>query len=235
MLLKNDEKLAEHIRAAREEEFRQRTCDWITEQLKSSVVVDDKDQSPTNVERQMGRALPVERVEVIFKKLNPNLLFTPHVDDDGVLKNPSKKVMWFVHPDGTRDKIMIYENGLIPEHSIMNSVIQETILPEVSSPDKKFVLDRKDLTKHEVVPFKLDENGAVRQEGNIIWDDTTPLVGMQRVETVWSERVRGYRTMAAILVLAGHITAHQAETAFGNDNRLEWARAMGRSNEPLPW
>jgi hypothetical protein len=227
-MLVNDSSLqAKHNTMTQAEQARDNVLSWVREHLKDSVYVADNATSPTNVERQMGRALPVAEVERRLLKLNSNFRFENHPH------NKTKKVMYYVRPSGEKQMIMPYENGLIPEHSIMGAVIKETLEPTVAQ--STFHIDRKSLTKHEVIPHEFDENGNLKKLGDVVWDDTVPILGMKREKIPWCETVRGYRTMLVILVHAGYITTTQAEQAFGSVNRPEWQKHMGKKDHKLPW
>lgn len=130
---------------------------------------------------------------------------------------------------------MLYEKGIIPERSWMQAVIKESLSPEIFDPNKRFHIDRKDLTKHEIIPAKFAPDGTLLQEPDVIFDDTEPIVGMERRKIPYCEKIRGWRTMLAILVSAEVITPHQAETTFGADNTPEWAAKMGRAPVTRPW
>jgi len=226
-MLIGDSSLQErHNTMTQAEEARANILTWVKDQLKDSVYVADDTVSPTNAERQMGRPLPAVEVERRLLKLNHNLRFEHHP------YNKTKKVMYYVRADGTKQTIMPYENGIIPEHSIMGAVIKETLDPAVAQ--NKFHIDRGSLPKHEIRPHEISEQGDVKL-GDVIWDDTVPLLGMKREKIPWCERIRGYRTMLVILVHAGYITATQAEQAFGSVNRPEWQKHMGKKDHKLPW
>lgn len=227
MLVKDESVNARHADMGAAEAERAKTLAWLQEQTKDSIYVSDDDNSPTNFERQLGTPLHHSVVETKLKKLNHHLFFEAHPF------NNTKRIMLKELPNGTNRKIMVYEAGMIPEHSIMQAVIKETLHPDVVR--SKFHIDRKDLTKHEIKPHEFNEDGTLRELGEVIWDDTVPQVGIERTKIPWAERVRGYRTMLMILVHAGAITRHQAEKEFGSANRAEWAGHMGKREKTTPW
>lgn len=230
MLILNEQQLAEHDRTAKAEQERDKTAKWLRKQLETAVYIENSGNDPTNFEKRMGRALPVGEVEKRLKRLIPQLEFEHTI-------NPFKKYLIFVKPDGTREKLMVYESGragLIPEHSIMQPVIKEDLDPAVV--ESRFHLDRKDLPKHEIRPHEFNkETGELKKLGGVEFDDREALPGMKRTRTAWSEAIRGYRTMAAFLVASGYLTPTQAEAAFGNSNTPEWASKMGRRGSETPW
>lgn len=227
MLVKDEATSARHVVMTEAEAERDQKLQWVLKQTEHAAFVRDDDTSPTNLERQLGRPLPDHVVEAKLRKINPQLRFEVHP------YNPSKKIMFRSLPDGTQQKLMIYESGIIPEHSVMQAVIKEALHPDVLR--GRFHIDRKDLTKHEVRPHEFNEDGTLKQLGDVVWDDTQPQVGMQRTKIPWAERIRGYRTMLAILVHADAITRFDAEKEFGSANRAEWAAHMGRRDKETPW
>jgi len=226
MLVKDSVVLEKHDRLTAAEQARSEVHDWLKNQLETSVYVSDDKTSPANFERQLGLPLSTREVERRLRLLNTKLLFEAH-------PNPTKKAMYFLQADGTKQYIMPYENGLIPERSVLQVVEKETLDPAVVL--GKMHIDRGSLTKHEIRPPEFNEDGTVRHPGDVIWDNTEPILGMRRDNIPWCEKVRGYRTMLVILVHAGLITVTQAETAFGSDNRPEWQHKMGKKEHKLPW
>lgn len=231
MLVKDSEKVAQHAEMLAAEKERQRTYDWLKDQLRTAVYIDESGNDRTNAGRQLGRALLVGDVEKRLKKLVPRLRFE-------FTLNPFKKYMFLEMPSGECEKLMLYESGRkgpIPEHSIMQKVIKEDLNPDVVGGTKPFHIDRKDLPRHEVRPHEFDEQGRLKRLGEVIWDETEPIVGMQRRAREWNEAVRGYRTMAAMLVKLGLTTPDAVERAFGGADRPEWAHAMGKREKETPW
>jgi len=211
------------------ERQRQETLSWLRRELDPGLHVRQGGTDPTNAERQTGRALSQTEVEKRLTKQIPQLRFLPSA-------NPSKKYVCFLKPDGQLLKLTLCESGLtglIPEHSIMQAVIKEELDPDVVR--GRFHIDRKDLPKHEIVPHEFAEDGTLTKEGGVLWDPTQPIVGMKREKRAWSEVVRGYRTLAAMLVSMGYMTPTQAEIAFGSVNRPEWQKRMGKKDHILPW
>lgn len=230
MLIVDSQKAAEIAESNARAAARQQTFNWIKEQTKDSVYLQDPDRAPTNFEYQMGRALSVHEVERRLKKLCPKLVFenNPY--------NQSKKAMYYILPNGEKQLIMPYENGVIPEHSVLQGVIKETLSPEIVGGgilSRPFHIERADLTKHEVRPHEFDEQGNLTRPGDVIWDETEAQVGMERTRIPWAERIRGWRTMLFILVSAGLITPTQAENAFGSSDRPEWQHRMGKKTQKI--
>lgn len=220
MLVKDEQKSKEHAVVAAREAYRDKLEGWVKEQLKHAVYVRDNDHSPTNLVRQMGRSMSATQVETLLKKLCPRLHF---------LENPNnltKKAMYEQFPDGSLKLIMSYESGTIPEFSVMQPVLYETVDPGVFDP--KHVTARYDLTKHEIRPHEFDEQGNLKRLGGVEFDDTVPLLGMKREIIPWREAIRGWRTMLTILVHSGHITIPDIQRIFGDSSRREWAIKIGK-------
>lgn len=232
MLLKTEDTQIRHTALNEAEAHREQVKNFVLEELKDSVFLKDEDVNPTNAEKQLGAALKAEEVERRLKLLCPKLHFDVIVDINGI--KTGKKMMEFLLPDGNKQKVMVYEDGLIPEHSVMQTVIKETLDPSVVG-GSGFHIDRKDLTKHEIRPHEFDTEGRLTRMGDVTWDDTVPQVGMQRTELPWVEKIRGWRTMLAILIHAKYITIAQAEAQFGVSSRRSWAESTGRRTKTIPW
>lgn len=223
MLVKDEARVNHHALMYEVEKERHARHAWIKEQLENSVYCDGSPEDPTNYEARWGRAMTAEQVEQKLKKLIPDLVFKRY---------PGKtKRKMFLHGR----PLMIYEDGKIPERSIMQAVIRETLDPSVLI--GKFHLDRKDLPKHEVVPHRARPNGDVLFEdlGHVVFDDTETLPGMRRTKVPYREAVRGWRTMCALLVKANLVSFREIEKEFGADTTREWAALTGRRNIQLPW
>lgn len=219
MLIKTPDMIEAHdAETAREAELAKQAA-WVQGQLEDAIFVKDEDNSPTNYARQLGQPLVDSVVEQKLNKVLPYLRFEhhPHIKD--------KKVMYHLHPDGRLEFLMAYERGIIPERSVMQAQVKETLAPAVLAAGKLHI-DRSDLAKHEVRPHEFNADGTLKKLGEVTWDDRDTRPGMARTKIPWFEAKRGYRQMFAMLVAMGHLTRTQAEQAIGGDNRPEWARAM---------
>lgn len=232
MLVKDSAKVAEHQFRGLVEAERAKRQAWVLHQLKDGAVIGNADSDPTNFESRLGKVLPDWQVEAKLRQLEPNLIFE-EVPAPGGGRSTKKKM--FVLRGDKKELLMLYEKGMIPERSWMQAVMKESLDPAILSPDKPFHLDRKDLTKHEIIPAQFAPDGSLLAAPDVQFDDTVPMAGMIRRKMPYNEKIRGWRTMLAILVSAQVLTPHQAETHFGADNTPEWAAKMGRAPITRPW
>lgn len=225
MLIRDEAKQLDHGFLEAAEEKRAGVEAWVKNELANAIFLNDP-YDPTNAAARWGRAMSSDEVEKRIKKLVPDAKF--HVNP----RNLSKKYMTVEN----RGTVLVYENGRIPERSIMSRVLKETMDPSILRKGK-FHIERADLPKHEVVPHVVTANGDVFHEGlgHTIWDPSRPIPGMIRTEIPWSEAIRGWRTMLAKLVKDGLTTPAAAEREFGSDNTPEWAGAMGKRDKSRPW
>lgn len=189
---------------------------WVAEQTANAVYLKDNDLSPANADRQIGQKMFASELELRLKKLSPNLLFEVNPF------NATKKALYHVRRGEGKVFICAYENGVMPEHSIMK--VKEELVRDLSVGVPGAPLNRKDLPKHEFVPG----NGFV-------FDDTVAPLGFKKVLIPWGEYIRGWRTVTIRLVEQKIVTPTQVENIFGADNRPEWARHMGHKDIQLPW
>ncbi len=85
-------------------------------------LVEDKRTSIANRDRQAGRAMTTSRFTELIHKLNMDLVVLPHPRQD------DKACVYLMLPDGTKEFIVVMENGLMPEWSIMGTL--EVRVPE---------------------------------------------------------------------------------------------------------
>lgn len=201
--------------AAREREA-QRLRDWVSQQYSYTLYLDNNDLSPANAERQMGRAMTSADLEVRLKKLVPNLHFERNP------ANATKKAVYLIHPSGKKEFICAYENGFMPEHSVMRTKEEDLPDPSYPAPGIMHHVERKDLPRHEFVPGE-----------GYKFDGVQP--GFKRLRMVWGEAKRGWRTVLIKLVLRGLTTPAAVEAIFGSDDRPEWAGHMGKRPVTTPW
>lgn len=182
-------------------------------EAQNCVYVRDGEVAPADAGRQLGTPLTSADVEArLAKILEPGFVCVDHP------WNETKKLVVRRLPSGTQETICVYERGLMPEHSIMRIKVEE-----IRDVDQKH-LSRADLPKYEISPT-----------GEIIWDPTKPKPGWKRVERLWGEKVRGWRTLLIRLIQARAISLSDAEKYFGSDNRPQWAANTGKQQLLLPW
>lgn len=193
----------------------------------SAKLLDDPDINPTDWERQQGRSMTHEDFEAKLIKLLPQMRFVPHP------KNPTKRVYYIVEPTGVLSQFCIAEAGRVPENSIMDRVYEDVLSPETYRPD--YVLSRKDLPKSEIVPHKFNPDGTLAELGYVDFGKDTLMPGFERKIVAYSEVVRGWRTVLALLIFAGLLTVSDVEREFGVQDKPSWAGVTGRRSKATPW
>lgn len=188
---------------------------WVAEQKANMVLLDEHDLSPANADRQLGKQYTTAEFETRLRRINPNL----HFEDS---PNPTKKRLYFLK-SGKKDFLCLYERGLMPEHSIMQTVYEDIPDPFlIDNPAKG--LDRKDLPAFEQTAGT-EENPI----GEIKWKDPeAPKPGTIRVKRAGREVTRGWRTVLMTIVWHGAASVTAVENMFGSDNRPEWATKLGK-------
>ena len=174
----------------------------------------------TNPEVQKGTALTHEQFEKRLGKLNKNLQFEDHPS------NPTKRCAYLRRPDGL-EYLTVYERGVLPENSVFQEVIKEDLDPMIFS-NPKFVIERADLPKHEVIRPTVDESGNIISVGDVLFDERDPAPGKIRRKTAWSEVIRGWRTVLIRMLEWGVITKEATEREFGSSNTRNWAEKLGK-------
>ncbi len=205
-------------RARAQEEAEAKLRGWVADQLSNAVYVQDNDVSPANFERQLGKVMPSPEMEKRLEKLSTSLVFEHNPF------NRSKKAVYVVRRGEGKVYICAYENGIMPEHSVMR--VKEEITRDydavgVGPTGRK--LDRKDLPKYTEV------------DGKITFEEEELLPGFKKTLIPYGEYKRGWRTVLVKLVEAKVLTPTQVESIFGADNRPEWASHMGKQAHALPW
>jgi len=191
------------------ERHRQEVTEWVADQTRLAVDLDDP-TNPCNVAYQMGKEMLVEDLERRLKKLNPNLQFIVHPERSWI------KCVYKVDRIG-RHYLTSFNNEKMPEHSIRAMKTEDVRDTSV------WHVDRKDLPKHEWDGEKW------------VFDKSSPQPGMERVNLVWWEAFRGWRTILLQLVKVGALTPSQVEREFGADNRPEWAGHLGKQALVTKW
>lgn len=191
------------------EKHEQQVRDWIREQQNNVVVINDFDLSPANAERQVGQAMFANKMEERLKRLNANLLFEVNPFNSG------KKALYHIQ-SGQKIFICAYENGVMPEHSIMSVKEQEDIHTD-------FVGAKRHINRKDLPGYKISD-GDVTWEGGV-----TP--GFHKRQVIWHEAIRGWRTVLIKLVQHKLASPAQVEALFGIDGRPEWASKMGKRTD----
>ena len=199
-------------RKAAQEKHQADVRKWVLDQVAHAVYLEDNNLSPANADRQIGQPMFANDLEVRLKKLNPNLYFESNPF------NKSKKACYLLQPGAGKVFVCAYENGVMPEHSIMK--VKEEEVWDVD----QVHLNRKDMPKHEFVP------GVGYQ-----FDPTAARPGFKKVKLPWGELTRGWRTVLLKIVISGLATITDVERIFGTDNRPEWAGHTGKKPVTTPW
>ncbi len=200
----------------RAEQQKAEATEYVREQLKYSVYLNDPKTNPCNYEKQLGNKLPILSFETKLRKLNPNLFVISNS------WNNNKKYLYFQFHE---DRIFIsafdvLQDGCIAEHSIMSAKTEE--VPDLDFVRTKDVggvsvshIDKKDIPSSKLVDGELVFEG----KGN---------PGFKEVDTVYTEAFRGWRTVLSYIVRAGVATPAECEAVFGNANTPQWKRTMGK-------
>jgi hypothetical protein len=169
------------------------TRDLCEQQVKAGDLLVSQDV--TDPERQRGTLLTVREVEDKIKKLiGPDRC---HFEVHPV--NPSKKCFYFVKPNQERWFVCAFENGLMPEWSIMSYKDEWVVDPSVDHIDKAEVL---------------------RTDGH---------AGMKKIRRPWREDVRGWRSVLVAILLKGLITPDQLERSLRETDRATWHKKLGKN------
>lgn len=186
---------------------------WCEDEERRCVAVEDSDMvNPANYEQQLGRPMSSDELERrLAKLLPPNIRFIP---------NPwihDKRAVVRLLPAGGFETICPYDAGFMPEHEVRKA--------DVTWIRDRFQthLERKDLPKHEVVP------GV-----GTVWE-SNDRPGWKKVVKLGHTLRRGWRTVLVRLVQSGLLTPTTAERAFGVDDRVQWANAMGKRSIITEW
>jgi hypothetical protein len=177
--LENDQRLKEYIAQ----------CDWIDE------------FRPDDPERQRGKMKTRLEVENMIKALVPGeLRFMVNP------KNVSKCSVAKVFPDGEVRTICCYENGWMPEWSIMKPLYEWV-------PDSNVQVITKQM---------------VEEQGE--W------AGFKQVPTMVIEWIRGWRSILITLVNEGYVSGEKVNRLYPVEkaDRVNWAaKTMSQSVTPI--
>ena len=185
---------------------------WVEDQTETAKYLNDPNDNPTILARQLGRMMTSDELEKKLKKMDPNLHF------EWNQFNSSKKMMYHIRPGVGKYSVCPYEAGPMPEHSVLKQKVEMVRDFSVGMVGKP-ALDRKDLPKYEWVPGQ-----------GYVFDSTATLPGWKKVTLPWGEHKRGWRTVLIRLVERGIFTPPQIESVFGADDTPNWAKHMGKQN-----
>lgn len=198
---------------------RQKLQDYISYHEAQATLIDDKELSPTNTERQFGSSRTVESLEALLLKLNPSFQFEDVPRDLAHLyQKPLFKRLKF-----NEETLTLYHNDLSPEYSIFNTKEEEVYDPSVNH------LDRKDLTP-DMYELRADENGNLEY----FFDPTKARPGFKLIKKPWNELYRGWRTVLVRLLKSGHVKLPDVQRLVGDADRPSWASHTGK-NIVSPW
>lgn len=187
--------------------------EWCDAQLDASKFLT---LDPSNYEKQLGRGLHSHEFENILLTISPNFVFANHPT------KTSKKAIYHLR-NGKKHYVCPYENGFMPEHSVLRRAEERVLDLSVGVPGAP-PIQRCDLPRHEWVPGE-----------GYVWDKTQTQPGFKNIEIMYGEHFRGWRTILIRLVQSRSITPEQAERAFGVDTTAAWAHHLGKQRHELPW
>jgi len=225
MLILDEQKQATHAKINYAQEALSQFDKEQFERMVDAVYMDELVTHP----EKAGKPMKTEDFETKLKKLIPNIVIERFPQHNADSKNVSCRL-----PNGTR---IVYPFPIIFERSVRNVIYTYRILPGViaSDPQQKTMITRADLPKHKVIPARFDENDNLLELGRIEWEEGAIPAGTELVKLPGGEKMRGYRTVLAILVREGLITPTEVENEFGSINTKEWANHMGKQVTQMPW
>ena len=176
------------------------------------------DDDPTQIERQMGRAMSPKK----FKDLLVRKLKIPNIRIDVNPFRPHMVWLYRVEPDGTPVYISAWhKDEMLPEYSLFSAKYE-------------WVFDRKSLTKHKAHGLgHIERKDMPKPSGfdpvkGYVYDDDTPRPGWKRERKAWNEVRRGWRTTLARLVAERLVSIDAVERAVGGSERRAWAAHTGK-------
>ena len=229
MLVLDEQRVRRNAASEAQQKYADQVNAWTMEQLGSARIIADQDLSASNPQRQLGHMLPgPANLETVLRRLSPNFVFQQGL--------PGKKTLSYAMPDGTLQRVCVYEAGPTPEYSIMNA-------KWVWKADPAYALGQRPLCRDEVrgEPVTLQQaydlirelgpQGAkqelLRRRNGDGLDDADYRPGFIKVLETWSEAVRGWRAVLVRPLQQGLITLAQAKQAVkdlgGTEDRASWA------------
>lgn len=192
MLTIDSEKAQTHKKISRVEQQLQDRINWMKEQEKDTIYVENELIDISNNERQLGRPFLPSELEKRLKKVNPNFHFEVN------WRNNEMKALYFIK-NGKKEYIGSYHNCLMPEHSV--SKVKYELVWDYKATQKP--LERKDLPKHEWVPGK-----------GWVFDPNAPRPGWKVLKKPNGEYKRGWRTLLIMIVLKGYAQWWEIDKVF---------------------
>jgi len=210
MFVKDSEKITAHAERLKKEMYYEKLRLWERDKVDNAIYVTDNDLSPGNWEKQKGQELTTEKFEQKLLKIFPGARFATFP------KNPSKRCVYRILPDGSAEFLCSYENGKMTEHSVLYIKEEDVLDINPTKTDALTHIDRQDLPHAEWDGTQWN------------FDRSKPLPGSKRVTTATREVSRGWRTVLIKLLQAGVITLQGAEKEFGTVNDRKWAFHTGK-------
>lgn len=217
----DDEKIQLTVEQDRKLQQQERTRLWIEQQMRNCPVVSADGVSLKDPAQQMGRPLTPAQLEEKLRKIVAGLVFVHHPH------NKTKKALFLQAPEGL-EFICAYENDLMPEHSLMRTLVHEYPDPALFTGQR--TIERNELPDYEKVEDKESPVGYSYK-----FDPDAPRPGMVYVEKGFGEEKRGWRTVLLRLVQRGLLSVEAAEREFGADDRPEWAKNTGKQDALPTW
>jgi hypothetical protein len=177
-------------------------------QYDHAVLIGDEND-PTDIMQRMGKCLSSAEVKTRLEKLSHYVR---------VEKHPKNPKMWVVYSirGGSKKYVSAFEDGIVPERTVMNTRTIEDVDPASLNPNWK--------------PKKLDAP-RVDINGIIQIDENESKPGITRYTIPWHIERMGYRTILIRLIQERIARLDKVEELFGNDNTPEWAAKTGQRND----
>jgi hypothetical protein len=203
------------VEGDRQELKRENISQWCQEQDAKCPVYNPREGVDySNIMQQMGQPMSASEVERRLQRINANLRFETNWRD------ATKKACYYLQGD-TKEFICAYENGTMPEHSIMR-VVEEEI------PDPDFFLGRTPIERDKLPAHEKVEDPDSPLGFSYEFDPTSKRQGFKYQLKGFGEDRRGWRTLLLRLIVRKLITVEQAERMFSPDFRPEWAVHTGK-------
>jgi len=155
--------------------------------------------------------------------------------------NPRFRYVCFELPSGEFEIICSCEGGLMPEFSVGR--LKEEIIPHPWERNLKGYshegepVRAKELEQiaNEVNPTNTAADGGeaealarIQQLVNERIPDKEHQPGWIKLQRMWGEEIRGWRTVLARIALAERATPFELEREFGPAHRADWAQVTGK-------
>jgi len=211
MVLKTEDYVVKHDKVNRALMERERMDNWFAFHDSQCKLIDDKELSINNWERQEGNKMSVEKFEKLLKNLNSNFWF------ENIDGSPLFKRLKFGD-----ETILLYHNFTMPEYSWFNTkeeeVFDPSLLKRSPNPESLGHIDRRDVSD---LKLKVHEDGSVSYE----LDSEAPRPGYRKIRIPWNEKVRGWRTVLRRLVEGRYCSIDQVERLVpSGSERAGWGQ-----------